>query len=608
MAHLPKGKGVLLPPFQAWLASNIPAVYDNTMTYYEELCALIKYLQDIVVPALNENAAAITTISEAMERLQKYVDEYFDNLDVQEEINNKLDEMAEDGTLAEILAEIVKSSVKIYAPKLLKSGNLTAIEFTENGITKRAIIDFGHYDASYYNDLTYKLINAGFTKFDYCFISHYHQDHVGSCVPMLQDARFDFSDATFYLPQDIDYTEFIGDSSDIQAYETAIKGELTTKNIPYVQPTNATELTINSTTKIKFYNCDTSVYANYYDITTDGKTDLNNFSMVVEIIHNNSRMLFLADLEGAGQKEVLEQGIQVPDLMLVPHHGQGVFRAYDSYDGGWYQPFVEKIYMPEIAIIEGLAGTTNPAYPVQSLSRLFKTYWTSDSDIIVEHVNCYKVDGVLYSPEVDLGHFLTSTFIKGGLNLRLEDVPSRIASGDNLDTYIAGGTYYCINIATAATIVNKPADVTAQFKLIVNQIDAERSVQTIYEQNSPFVYTRFGRHVEGGANSWKPWAVYTIDGVGKLIANNTDMDTITMCGEYHIDSGANVQTLTHFPTEINVSCKIIVTKLISADRLQQKIIVNSTTPDIYVRTKTSTGWSNWYKLTSASVEQRVPSA
>lgn len=108
MAHLPKGKGVLLPPFQAWLASNIPAVYDNTMSYYEELCALIKYLQDIVVPALNENAAAITTISEAMERLQKYVDEYFDNLDVQEEINNKLDEMAEDGQLTDIIAQYLQ--------------------------------------------------------------------------------------------------------------------------------------------------------------------------------------------------------------------------------------------------------------------------------------------------------------------------------------------------------------------------------------------------------------------------------------------------------------------------------------------------------------------
>lgn len=103
MAHLPKGQGIIpLPPFSAFLASNIPAVYDNTMSYYEELCALLKYLRDQVTPALNSNAEAITVLS-------NYVEHYFDDLDVQQEINNKLDEMAEDGTLQEIIAEYLNA-------------------------------------------------------------------------------------------------------------------------------------------------------------------------------------------------------------------------------------------------------------------------------------------------------------------------------------------------------------------------------------------------------------------------------------------------------------------------------------------------------------------
>ena len=108
MAHLPKGQGIFLPPFKAWLASNIPAVYDNTMSYYEELVALIKYLQDVVVPAVNDNASAVTTISEALETLQSYVDNYFNNLDIQTEINNKLDQMAESGQLADIIAQYLQ--------------------------------------------------------------------------------------------------------------------------------------------------------------------------------------------------------------------------------------------------------------------------------------------------------------------------------------------------------------------------------------------------------------------------------------------------------------------------------------------------------------------
>lgn len=95
---------ITLPPFKAFLASNIPSVYDNTLTYYEELVKLIAYLEKKVVPAINKTAAEVDGVLEAFKELKDYVDHYFDNLDVQEEINNKLDAMAESGTLAEIVA------------------------------------------------------------------------------------------------------------------------------------------------------------------------------------------------------------------------------------------------------------------------------------------------------------------------------------------------------------------------------------------------------------------------------------------------------------------------------------------------------------------------
>jgi hypothetical protein len=43
--------------------------------------------------------------------LKDFVDDYFDNLDVQEEINNKLDQMAEDGILQEIITTYIQSNV-----------------------------------------------------------------------------------------------------------------------------------------------------------------------------------------------------------------------------------------------------------------------------------------------------------------------------------------------------------------------------------------------------------------------------------------------------------------------------------------------------------------
>lgn len=100
-----------LPPFKAFLASNIPSVYDNTLSYYDELTKLIGYIETVILPTVNTNTTDIEKLNESFKQLKSYVDNYFNNLDVQEEINNKLDEMAEDGTLQEIVATYLQSNV-----------------------------------------------------------------------------------------------------------------------------------------------------------------------------------------------------------------------------------------------------------------------------------------------------------------------------------------------------------------------------------------------------------------------------------------------------------------------------------------------------------------
>ena len=75
---------------------NLPSAYLNSMTYYEALTFMVKFLTTEVIPTVNNN-------SKVVEELQEYVAHYFDNLDVQEEINNKLDDMAESGELVEVI-------------------------------------------------------------------------------------------------------------------------------------------------------------------------------------------------------------------------------------------------------------------------------------------------------------------------------------------------------------------------------------------------------------------------------------------------------------------------------------------------------------------------
>lgn len=93
-------KANLLPPFKRFCVTigNLPSSYVDSMSYYECLMWLCKYLKDTVVPTVNENAEAVNELIN-----------WFNNLDVQDEINTKLDEMSESGELQEIISEYLNS-------------------------------------------------------------------------------------------------------------------------------------------------------------------------------------------------------------------------------------------------------------------------------------------------------------------------------------------------------------------------------------------------------------------------------------------------------------------------------------------------------------------
>lgn len=100
-----------VPPFVRFVASAVPMVFDNSLSYYEALCALWKWMQDNLVDVINNNANVTEHYIELTNELKEFVDNYFANLDVQEEINNKLDDMAEAGTLQEIITTYIQSNV-----------------------------------------------------------------------------------------------------------------------------------------------------------------------------------------------------------------------------------------------------------------------------------------------------------------------------------------------------------------------------------------------------------------------------------------------------------------------------------------------------------------
>ena len=120
----------------------IPSSYKESLTYEEQLLWFMRYLEEVVIPAYNNNVDAIEELQTLYEELKSYVDHYFDNLDVQEEINNKLDDMAESGELEEIIASYLNTNA------VLSFDKVADMKTAENLIEGSICMTLGYYAAN----------------------------------------------------------------------------------------------------------------------------------------------------------------------------------------------------------------------------------------------------------------------------------------------------------------------------------------------------------------------------------------------------------------------------------------------------------------------------
>ena len=85
--------------------AHFPENFINSMSNAELLYWLCNYLENVVIPAINQNGESVEELQNLYVELKNYVDNYFNNLDVQEEINNKLNNMLQDGTLLQLIQQ-----------------------------------------------------------------------------------------------------------------------------------------------------------------------------------------------------------------------------------------------------------------------------------------------------------------------------------------------------------------------------------------------------------------------------------------------------------------------------------------------------------------------
>ncbi len=123
-----------IPFFRRCVLQNFPFIEKDfdALTDYELLSKVVEYLNK-VIEQQNITSDNTNELYRVYELLKNYVEHYFENLDVQNEINNKLDNMVSDGTLTNLIKNYVDPIYQEYETEIngivnTQNNRITSIE------------------------------------------------------------------------------------------------------------------------------------------------------------------------------------------------------------------------------------------------------------------------------------------------------------------------------------------------------------------------------------------------------------------------------------------------------------------------------------------------
>jgi len=412
-----------LPP---WVETNIqPAFYDKesgsvlqqTARMYAKVNQLIRHFNDLskeTKETVDEYIGIVNEYIEKFVELKDYVDDYFENLDVQEEIDHKLDEMLADGVFQDIVDAYLDSLtgiVKYIFPKNWNglSGDASLIK----AYGKTILIDT--YRASNKAELYQMLSDYDVDHIDYLILTHYHDDHIGNVENLINDGYVD-SESYIYLPANC---QQITDDPELTAYRNAILLAIAQNNIPSGVPLENSKLVINDNFYIEFYNTDSDVLSTF--------TNYNNCSTLCMVHHGATTSYFTGDALGSAQGRALTNGFITGhvDLYKVEHHGiQGDNTTIKV------QETILPDYVYQSAFIGGLKQgiydkSTALAYLTQKGSRVYASYLNQDYIVFGSTTNNMWVEQGKQSKAVSnnnaVGNYVYTIYVDANNNSNYQD-------------------------------------------------------------------------------------------------------------------------------------------------------------------------------------------
>lgn len=167
------------------------------------------------------------------------------------------------------------------------------------------------------------ILDRGYTKIDYVFISHFDQDHVGGILTILQELKVD----------NVIISKQGEDSENYQKFLKLVKE----KKIKVILVKKGDRIKIEKDL--------------YFDILWPEseyikENILNNNSIVMKMFYNNFSILFTGDIEEIAEKKILDtyRGKETKlkaDVLKVAHHGSKTSTMEEFLD----------VIKPDIALI-----------------------------------------------------------------------------------------------------------------------------------------------------------------------------------------------------------------------------------------------------------------
>jgi hypothetical protein len=609
-----------LPP---WVETGLqPAFYDKesgtvlqqTARMYARVNMLIRMFNKL---SKNTKETVENYINQFNE-LHNYVHDYFDNLDVQEEINNKLDAMVEDGTLQEIITSYIQSNVAwtfntvadmkastnliagSYAQTLgfysLDDGGGALYYITDTGTANEMdVIAVGELYANLVTNKNYNIRQFG------AYGDGTHDDHDVIQYVFNKNGNVYCPDGIYLLGSTINITNHI----------------------------NETKTFVIDADEAEFLYTNTS-YA--FDITKTSNAIFNIGSIISETggclyFHSTGVSDFVQHITINFK---VMQGGNGEDGVFAETSGDGWINEIHLNDGTFYrnsratvQNCVHIAYgcnnwnFNRVALVGGNTGvkfentntehsmghfTFNECRYSESVDKFIEaTGWVKD--VFINDINetqFYRIstdadcnNWYAYSVDNIASHLVNGVWQFSKYIKTLEG-GSNVGSNADFNDFTTPGDYNFNQSTSILSASHKPTT-RSLGKLTVQTFNNFRYTTCPYIVQTYLTVDgiEFSRTYDG--TNWSAWDLVN-QCSQMLIPTNTNLDTL-VDGSYFCDGGTLRSTLTNVPSSaasiFRVDLKRIGTKFSGTSRQQTLVDVDN---NLYSRTYNGASWSAWKKI------------